>query len=62
MNSCEYNILCPELSYLNTLVIKTVFVGILSPTANVSVANNILIKFFENNISIISLKTGISPA
>jgi antiviral helicase SKI2 len=39
----------------------TVLVGIFTPTANVSVQNNILIKFFENNISTISFKIGINP-
>ena len=40
----------------------TVLIGIFNPTANVSVANNILINLFANSNSMISLKTGIKPA
>ena len=39
----------------------TVFAGIFTPIANVSVANKHLIKFSENSISIVSFRIGNRP-
>ena len=60
--SCGYSIRIPDpLNFVNPVKI-TVFVGILMPTANVSVANSSLINPFSNMSSTISRRTGIMPA
>jgi hypothetical protein len=48
-------------SYFLALVNITVLAGMFNPIANVSVANNTLIRPSPNNISIVSFKIGNKP-
>ena len=61
LNSAVFKNLFVILLGFVSSVNTTVLVGILTPTANVSVANNTFIRPFRNNISIISFIIGITP-
>ena len=62
---CKYSsvrkYLNPLFEYFFNFGNITVLVGIFTPTANVSVANNTFTNPFENRISITSFKIGTNP-